>query len=225
MKLQADLPGPLTGGGCVSSHNSWPVAGPCPTCCQKAKVMVYGVNTDTYFFVTLSLPPPSSPKTRWSLQQDHPQAHLHPHPLPYGPRLGLGLSQRFHLHPPVPAALCLAADMGLWSSHLLSCRHSARLSHEAHCSAHEMYRCPGTHISRLKPLISLGDFFAAVFLTFRIAIWGGGGLEKSWNCGISPLTKLTILKCLLPILILTKMLLLPNTPNLPCQLIQLPEIL
>lgn len=134
--------------------------------------------TQTCFFVTLSPSPSSFPKTRWSLQQDHPQAHLHPYSLPYGPRLGLGLPQRSHLHPPVPSALCLAADMGLWSSHILSCRCSALLRCEAHCSAHEMYRYPGTHISRLKPLIALSDFFLLFFSLFvsqSVAL----GLEKS----------------------------------------------
>jgi len=75
MELQADLPRPLLGQGCIASHNPWPIAGPHPACCQKAKVTVLRGNTGIVF-VTLRTPVPNLAKARWSLQQDHLQVHL-----------------------------------------------------------------------------------------------------------------------------------------------------
>lgn len=41
--------------------------------------------------------------------------------------------------------------------------------------------------------------------------------SKSWTYNISPRTPLTVLTCLLPTVILTETLLLPDAPNLPFQ--------
>lgn len=89
---------------------------------------------------------------------------------------------------------------------------------------------PEDNIGRLKHLLSPGAYF-------HIPIWKLADVErcgvkvqmlrwnflprpkmtKIWNCRISPRTQLTILKHLLPTVILTKMLLLPGVPNLPSQ--------
>jgi len=112
VELQADLPGPLPGGGRIAPHNPWPIAGPRPTCCQKAKVTVRGGNAGV-FFVTFSPSTPSLAEVGRSLQQDRP----HPH----GPHLGLWLPPKASPPPPShPSRVVPGRQYGGYGAHILS---------------------------------------------------------------------------------------------------------
>lgn len=111
VELQADLPGPLTGGGRVASHDPWPVAGPRPTRCQKAKIMVHGGNAGMVL-VTFSPSTPSLAEVGRSLQQDRPHHR--------GPHLGLWVPPEVSPPPSHPCSIMSGSRYGGCGAHIFS---------------------------------------------------------------------------------------------------------
>lgn len=111
MELQADLPGPLPRGGRVAPHDPWPVAGPRPAHCQKAKVTVCGGNAGMVL-VTFSPSTLSLAEAARSLQQDHPH--------PQGPHVRRWLPPEVSPPPVHPCRAVPGSQYGGCGAHVFS---------------------------------------------------------------------------------------------------------